>query len=147
MCFQPLTPAQNSLLPIDKHDSSSAILHLAILSPPELEPLIPDLITWLQDENWPIFSSVRDLLLRYPEIVVEPVRTVLRGDDEQWLKNCLEHLVMGMPKECQLRLKAETERVATNPTDDERDWEAEKIASEILKVLDNGTESNAGPSA
>lgn len=135
MCFQPLTGAQNSLLPITKHDSSSPTPHLATLSLPELEPLIPDLSTWLQGTNWPICSSVQDLLLRHPEIAVEPVRTVLRGDDKEWLKNCLERLVMGMTRERQLMLKNEIERVAKNPTADE-------IAGDILKDLDGGEEKD-----
>jgi hypothetical protein len=40
-----------------------------------------------------------------------------------------------MSKECQLQLKAEIERVLTNPTDEEREWDSEEIADEILKGL------------
>jgi hypothetical protein len=135
-----LTPAQEAVLPTDKHDSTNALTHLATLPSIELKPLIPHLLYWLQDANWPIFSSVRELLLQHSEIAVEPVRAVLRGDDGEWLKNCLESIVLRMPRRCQLMLREEIERVARSPTDDEKEWEAEVIAEGILGGLDGISE-------
>lgn len=51
-----------------------------------------------------------------------------------------------MAKEYQVQLRREIERVALNPTDDERDWEANDIAGEILKELSRGEEGKSGPS-
>jgi hypothetical protein len=137
--LQTLTAAQEALLPVDKHDDK-AVLHLTNLPISQLEPLIPQLLTWLQDENWPIFGPVRDLLIQHPKEIIEPVRDVLRGNDGWWINNCLVSLVACMPKECQTELEAEIERVARHPTLDEKEFESEKAAEEILKGSGVGDE-------
>jgi hypothetical protein len=50
---------------------------------------MPQLLAWLQDENWPNFGPVQDVLLQNPKEIVQPVREVLGGEDEQWIYNCL----------------------------------------------------------
>jgi len=71
--------------------------------------------------------------MQYPKEVLEPVREVLRGDDGQWIHHCLTFLVTELPNECQMELRTEIERVAWNPTTEERKCECEKIAKEVLK--------------
>lgn len=130
-----LTPAQEALLPVDKSDYDS-VAHIRTLTTNELEPLIPQLLTWLQDQNWPIFRDVRELLLRYPKEIVEPVRGILKGEDGEWIHNCLLNLVADMPMHCQLELRKELERIARNPTVEESEFESEEVAEEILRGLE-----------
>ncbi|GJM72464.1 hypothetical protein HMSSN036_46800 [Paenibacillus macerans] len=49
-------------LPKDKMDLDS-VAHLKTLSSNELIPLLPDLIEWLQDINWPVASELSKLLM------------------------------------------------------------------------------------
>ena len=80
-----LTPAQKALLPKDKCDDE-AVDHLNTLSSSEIQLLIPDLLTWLQDINWPIAMPIANMLLKQKtqKLAVEPVRGILRGKDEVW---------------------------------------------------------------
>lgn len=64
------------------------------------------------------------------------MRDILKGEDSEWIYNCLAHLVADMPKECQTQLKAEIERVAKNPTVQEKELKSEEVAQEIMKDLD-----------
>ncbi|KZT25882.1 hypothetical protein NEOLEDRAFT_283846 [Neolentinus lepideus HHB14362 ss-1] len=123
-------------LPKGKSDYE-AVEQLNALSSTEIEPLIPELLTWLQDVNWPIFSPVLDLLARHPRLLVEPVRRVLQGDDDAWIAYCVGNLVKDrLPREQQISLKLELERIANNPTDAEKEWEVQDDAQEVLNVLE-----------
>ena len=129
-----LTPNQQSLVPKDKYDSA-AIEHLHKLSATALLPLIPALLTWLQDRNWPIFEPVRALLLENPELVVGPLRAVLKGTDTEWIENSLNYLVKSLSREFQVSLKDEMERIRKYPTAEERREEVDILAGEILDSL------------
>jgi Domain of unknown function (DUF5071) len=129
-------PPFHTLLPKDKHDIPT-VQHLTTLKPPELAPLIPELLTWLQDWNWPIFRSVQDLVLLHPDLAVESIRAVLTGDDAAWKAHCLQTLLK-MPIEQQLSLKGEVERIARWPTAGELEEEAEIEARSILHLVGSG---------
>ncbi|MFJ6211704.1 DUF5071 domain-containing protein [Lysinibacillus sp. NPDC092081] len=47
-------------------------------------PLLPNLLEWIQDMNWPVASSILELLLTFPEEIVPHVQNVLSSDDENW---------------------------------------------------------------
>jgi hypothetical protein len=133
---RPLTPSQRALLPEDKHDNA-AVTHLFTVDETAIAPLVRELLAWLQDPNWPIFLPIRELLQQHPELVVEPVREVLKGDDDEWKNHCLEHIVKHIPRKYQFELKEEIERIAKTPTAREKVEEADEIAKEILDKLRN----------
>ncbi|MEI2280658.1 DUF5071 domain-containing protein [Paenibacillus polysaccharolyticus] len=53
-----------TILPKDKFDVES-VEKLAKRSNDELRHILPELMEWLQDGNWPISKPVEDLLLRF----------------------------------------------------------------------------------
>ena len=57
---------------------------LAAIPPDALVPHIPELLTWLQDINWPIARPVAAALSRCGIALVEPVRSILLSDDDIW---------------------------------------------------------------
>jgi hypothetical protein len=83
--------------PTDKFDIST-VQYLNRLPVAAWQHLIPDLLTWLQDPNWPIFLDVRDLLLKNPDALIEPLQTVFETDDDLWQQWILQYLVPEMPK-------------------------------------------------
>ncbi|KAL2061392.1 hypothetical protein VTL71DRAFT_7665 [Oculimacula yallundae] len=117
-----------------------AMRYLTTLDADTLAPLIPHLLTWIQDINWPVASPVIHLLRKYPFVIVEPVRKVLRDeagekDDGGWKFNCLNYLVVEMNPEYQILLNEEIVRMATSPTKEEAEWETVEIAKDILRKL------------
>ncbi|TVY87445.1 hypothetical protein LAWI1_G004535, partial [Lachnellula willkommii] len=127
-----LTPSQKALLPKDKHDSA-AIAHLSTLPESTIAHLVPELLTWVQDINWPIAALAASFLLKYPHLLVVPVREILLGGDGEWKHNCLVYLVDEMPLE-QLRvLRPAVERIAESSTEGEREFESDEVARNILE--------------
>ncbi|KAH7327136.1 hypothetical protein BKA65DRAFT_510022 [Rhexocercosporidium sp. MPI-PUGE-AT-0058] len=145
-----LTTSQRALIPESKIDTE-AVERLEPLDSPTLAPLIPHLLIWIQDANWPVAWPVIQLLQKHPAIVVEPVRKVLRDeagevDDGSWKSNCLSALVAEMDKEYQIQLKEEILRMARSPTKEELEWETMDIAKDILEELGITVESSPKPS-
>ena len=144
-----LLPPQRALLPKSKMDTE-AIEQMSHLDARTLEPLIPDLLVWIQDANWPIAWPIVELLRKHPSIVVGPVRKILRDeagekDDGEWKHNCLTSLVADMDKEHKLTLKEELVRMASLSTKGEKEWETADTAKEILEEL--GVTFEAGDNA
>jgi hypothetical protein len=131
-----LTESQKAILPKDKHDDP-AVAHISALPESSIAPLIPELLTWLQDGNWPVARPVKTLLLSFPHLIVEPVREVLLGDDDEWKDNMLLYIVDEIPREQQLALKQEVERIAKNPTKGEKDIDCDESARDILNKLES----------
>ncbi|KAH9219260.1 hypothetical protein DL95DRAFT_443635 [Leptodontidium sp. 2 PMI_412] len=134
-----LSPSQRALIPKSKMDVES-IEHLTPLSPSTLAPLIPHLLTWIQDSNWPISQPIIELLRKHPSIVIEPVRKVLRDeageeDDGAWKSNCLNGLVVEMERGFQMEFKDELVRMAKSPTNEELEWETMDVAKDVLGEL------------
>ncbi|KAG4433238.1 hypothetical protein IFR05_011292 [Cadophora sp. M221] len=142
-----LSPSQRALIPNSKMDIDS-VNRLTPLDPSSLAPLVPHLLTWIQEPNWPIAFPIVELLRKHPSIVVEPVRKVLRdeageGDDGAWKSNCLNALVIEMEKGYQMQLKEELVRMAREPTKEELEWDTADVAKDALGELGITVESSS----
>ena len=68
------------LLPRDKFDLAGARV-LVSLGYSAIEPVLPALLEWLQDCNWPVSRPIGDFLVTIPEQTAPLIWNVLRGDD------------------------------------------------------------------
>lgn len=99
-------------------------------------PLLPSLLEWIQDMNWPVARGVLELLLTFPEEIVPHVQNVLTlSDDDSWKYFILNHLVNYLPIESRMQFKEYLTRVAEAPTESELYEELNEIAKEILDTI------------
>jgi hypothetical protein len=120
--------------PRDKYDFTS-LDQIEASRPIAWAHLVPELLTWLQDPNWPISGRVKEVLLLNPTALLEPIRLVLDGDDEGWQSNCLD-LVRRLPRETQLMLQADLETFGAGVTDKtDRDWDMRSDVNEVLRRI------------
>lgn len=56
-------------------------------------PILVHLLTWLQDCNWPVSWSVERFLATIDEPLVDPIRSVLRSNDDMWKYWIIQRLV------------------------------------------------------
>jgi hypothetical protein len=101
----------------------------------ELIPLLPKLLVWIQDINWPIAPKIAELLLAFPSEIVLPIKSVFATNDHVWKYWCLAYLVKQLPLEEREHLKADLIRLAEQPSDDEKLEEVDEMASEILQTM------------
>nr|WP_246318232.1 DUF5071 domain-containing protein [Paenibacillus taichungensis] len=121
-------------LPRDKHDYE-AVRKLSELSNEELRDIIPELMEWLQDGNWPIARSVEDLLLRFGEELIPHIQNVFKTKDPQWEYFMLTGLISRLPSRYLIVLKVDLERILKNPTEDEMFEELDEVIVSLLKKI------------
>ncbi|PIH56893.1 DUF5071 domain-containing protein [Paenibacillus sp. LK1] len=121
-------------LPRDKHDYE-AVRKLSELSNEELRDIIPELMEWLQDGNWPIARSVEDLLLRFGEELIPHIQNVFKTKDPQWEYFMLTGLIRRLPSRYLIVLKVDLERILKNPTEDEMLEELDEVIIPLLNKI------------
>ena len=83
----PIDPRE--LLPRSTRDREAARAVIA-LGYPAVAPVLPDLLEWLQDYNWPVARPIGEFLASIPEPMVPHIRAVLDGNDLIWKYWCIE---------------------------------------------------------
>lgn len=117
-----------NLIPKDKFDFET-VEKLKNYSFEEIEPIIPDLLEWLQDINWPISKSVAEYLIPYTKKISSEILNILQSHDQVWKYWIL--LIFGEIIKDKMVLN-EIERIAKYPTKDEIEEEVYDIAKEII---------------
>lgn len=98
-------------------------------------PLLPGLLEWTKDMNWPIAPSVMELLLTFPKEIVSHVQEALSSNDDNWKYFILNFLVCELPIESRVLFKHYLTRLAETPTSNEIAEGLEEIALEILETV------------
>ncbi|MFJ7648311.1 DUF5071 domain-containing protein [Lysinibacillus sp. NPDC097279] len=100
-----------------------------------LVSLLPELLVYTQDMNWPVAPGVLEILLTFPEEIVPHVQAVLSSEDDNWKWFLLHFLVIKLPVASKVQFKDYLLKVAENPTKMELAEELDEIAKEILATL------------
>ncbi|MEX3743621.1 DUF5071 domain-containing protein [Lysinibacillus xylanilyticus] len=122
------------LLPRHKFDNDSVEM-IKKMDRDKILPLLPNLLEWIQDMNWPVAPSVLGLLLTFPEEIVPHVQDVLSSDDDNWKWFILHFLVIKLPVESRVQFSEYLTRVAETTTHNELAEEIDEIAKEILATI------------
>ncbi|KAJ7445185.1 hypothetical protein B0H11DRAFT_2087740 [Mycena galericulata] len=130
--------ASQAWVPRTKHDDLGMRTLELVETAEEMQPLIPGMLEWLQDRNWPPFRGCWAQLARFPELAIDPIRVILRtGDDGWWEEALLKFLESEMPVKMRERARVEVERIAQQPTQDEIENDAWEAANDCLKAMDD----------
>jgi hypothetical protein len=125
-----MRPELFALLPQDKFDVGRAEAVIAA-GYPAVAPLLPALIEWMQDANWPVARVLAPFLAGIGRPMEDHVRQVLWTTDEIW-KYWVFECIVGKSQELQLCLRSELERIALNPTEGEVGEELPQLARSLL---------------
>ena len=119
------------LLPRDKLDLERAEAIVA-QGYPAVAPVLPDLMVWLQDSNWPVCDIIAPFLAGLGAPVIPEVRGVLDSDDAIWKRWVLLYVV-AESGEVREGVRDQLARLAdAEPTEEEEEGLRE-IAAEILR--------------
>lgn len=128
---------RSPLLPQDKFDLAAAE-RIAATPAAVLIPLLPQLLEWLQDPNWPLAAPLAAALRPHQMLFDESTAAVLRGGDEAWKLSLLLYLADRHTAGASLR---EIHRIADSPTAAEREWGADEAAAAALRRISRPSES------
>jgi hypothetical protein len=122
------------LIPTNKFDTEK-IRQLVKVDRKDIVPILPQLMEWIQDMNWPVAMPVLELLVTFPEEVVPLIKDVIATDDGNWKYWCLRDLVPRLPLDSQKLLKDELLKLAHFPTEDDKAEELDELAGDILLTI------------
>ena len=110
-----------TLIPKDKFDISS-IPVLMEISEEDVQPILPELFTWIADMNWPVAKEMIWVLPRFSQSLLPLVKETLQPseNDDMFKYFIITELLPALPANIQLELLVDISRIANNPTDDEK---------------------------
>ena len=118
------------LVPQDKMDVQRAEAAVAA-GYPTVEPILMELLEWIQDYNWPVAHVLNPFLATVGMPLEHHLRKILRGDDNGWKYYVLE--IVENSCELTTALQDQLERIATSPTNGEKEEELDQLAREVLE--------------
>lgn len=127
-----------SLLPNDKHDTAKAEA-LVALGYPTISIVVPDLLEWVQDLNWPVARIILPFLNQVGTPLASDLRAIIQGSDDTWKYSVLCGLV-GESRELAAELVVDLQRLVIRPTAGEISEGLDICANEILNKFSLKTE-------
>jgi hypothetical protein len=119
------------LIPQHKSDIERARLAVAT-GYPTVAPILPELLEWLQDCNWPVSHILAPFLVSIGTPLIPHIQHILDTDDEIW-KYWMISAIMRDSFELALAFRDELERLAFSPTEREAREELDEVAQEVLE--------------
>lgn len=117
------------LLPKDKFDIES-VENLQNFSFEEIQPIVPDLLKWLQDCNWPVSKPIFNFLLPFTENISSNLLEILQGTDDIWKYWILSGFGDSITNNLVIE---EIKRIAFKPTKNEINEGIGEIALELIQ--------------
>jgi Domain of unknown function (DUF5071) len=119
-----------ALMPTKKLDTEKAEA-IVTLGFPMVEPILDDILGWLQDINWPVARVFEPFLVSIGAPLTPHIQTILKTDDDVW-KYWIVQNIIGKSAALTQIFKAELQRIATKPSAGEHKEEVDLVAQEIL---------------
>lgn len=124
------------LVPKHKFDFSG-LEELKELSDEEIAPILPALLEWMKDMNWPIAQEMPSLLIMHQKVLMPYIVDVLKPEQVEgdWKNYIIWDLLPLLDKEYAIEIEPYLERIVENPTRnevfDETNIEAEDFLQEM----------------
>lgn len=108
------------LVPKNKFDFSG-IEELHMLSDEEIEPVLPFLLEWMKDMNWPVAKEMPELLSKHQRLIVPCIIKALQPEQLEcdWKNFIIWELLPKLDSQYLIMMKAHLERIIENPTQEE----------------------------
>jgi hypothetical protein len=99
---------------------------------PAAAPVLPDLLEWLQDYNWPVAKVLAPFLATTGLSALPHIKRILDSDDDIWKYSILS-FVVGPQPEVVAALQLELERIVLRRADGEVAEGVVEVAEELLQ--------------
>ncbi len=118
-------------IPKDKFDED-AVARARAVGFPALNPILSELLAWLQDANWPVARPMASLLAVTQQEIVPYIKEVLNSEDGIWKYWTIDLLVDDLSQEVRELLQDELFRLAEKPTQNDRLEGVDVVARRVL---------------
>jgi uncharacterized protein (DUF433 family) len=119
-------------VPRDKHDHEAAERAIAA-GYPAVEPVLPELLEWMQDTNWPVAQTLEPFLASIGTPLIPHLESILRTNDHIW-KAWVISRIIEPSKNLAQHFRNTLESISKQDSQDEDDeWLAETAQSVLNK--------------
>ncbi len=124
------------LLPKSKFDFSG-MEELKMLSDEEIMPILPELLAWMKDMNWPVAKEMPELLSKHQKVIIPCIIEALQPEQLEcdWKYYIIQFLLPLLEVKYLDKIKPCLERMAENPTQGEISDDADIAARDFLKKM------------
>ena len=122
---------QAGIVPTNKVDIAAAQRAVA-LGWPGVQPVISELLEWIQDYNWPVAHTLAPFLASVGRPLAPYLRPILEGDDDVWKYWVIDAVLANAPDELVEEFTPLLVRIADHPTPRERAEELDQVAAAAL---------------
>ncbi len=124
------------LLPKSKFDFSG-MEELKMLSDEEIMPILPELLAWMKDMNWPVAKEMPELLSKHQKVIIPCIIEALQPEQLEcdWKYYIIQFLLPLLEVKYLDKIKPCLERIAENPTQGEISDDADIAARDFLKKM------------
>lgn len=118
-------------LPLLKDDIKKAndIIKIGI---PEALPVLPHLLRWTKDCNWPVARVLLPFLLTFDKYLIPEVRNILSGHDEIWASWILNEVLWNLSDTTVSILKPTLEVLTQVESEEDIDIVSKELLERIL---------------
>jgi hypothetical protein len=121
------------IIPKDKHDLES-VENLKLASDDIVLNSIDELFEWVQDYNWPVAKGIIERLTKLNELLVEPIRKILKTNDSIWKYWVLVKVLPFTNDKLVMLLNSDLQQLSKNPSHDDKLEKIDLLASELLQA-------------
>lgn len=118
------------LIPKDKSDDSN-IDELNTYDIDRIRTIVPQLLEWLQDGNWPIANRIASYFQPRINKIEDEILAILNTNDEIW-KYYILLLILHANQQPGRKIMEEVSRIAISPKPSETEEELDEIARDIV---------------
>ncbi len=129
----------NKLVPKDKEDLEF-INELKSKSIVEIKDIVPELLEWTQDMNWPQTRLLVDYFSPYINEIDIHIIEILKGNDSIWKYSVLLGLISNSNVIPNNKILGVINEIYKNPSKDDKEEEIDVLAQEIIEKYHYSTD-------
>jgi hypothetical protein len=99
---------------------------------PAVAPILPELMAWLKDYNWPVAHILVPFLASIGAPMAPHIWHVLKTDDVVWKYWIIQVIIPSLPTDDAIQFRSELDRLCSTPSDNERQEELDQQARDVL---------------
>ncbi len=118
-------------IPKDKFDHD-AVKRAVEIGYPGINPILPDLLVWLQDINWPVARDLVPLLKDAGTGIAPHIIAILNSTDSGWKYSVVSYLCESVSSDVWALIEPDVVRLAMAPSERDAQEEVHLVAAEAL---------------
>ncbi len=118
-------------IPKSKNDFD-AVKYAELVSFPEILPIVPELLCWVQDANWPVAPRIANLLVTGDSDIIPAVKQVFQSSDDIWKYWVISLIVAELPTKVIEEIRIELHALSSSDANDEDAEDLKSLAKTLL---------------